>query len=60
MSHSGNDEKTENENKKNIKKLKYENSNLKERLEQAVHLADMYRNNGYDSYCITHMMNHSC
>ena len=26
-----------------MKKLKYENSTLKERLEQAVHLADMYR-----------------
>ena len=26
-----------------FKKLKYENSTLKERLEQAVHLADMYR-----------------
>ena len=26
-----------------LKKVKYENSTLKERLEQAVHLADMYR-----------------
>merc|ERR1712096_598411 len=31
-----------------MKKLKYENSTLKERLEQAVHLADMYR-----EQCIT-------
>ena len=31
-----------------FKKLKYENSTLKERLEQAVHLADMYR-----EQCIT-------
>ena len=27
-----------------VKKLRYENSTLQERLEQAVHLADMYRN----------------